>query len=1102
MATVTSLGFSIFSRYDGSGTTRANIAINRLQRNLNNGSRGLNTFTGRMGAMVTAAVTVGPALLPIANVVGGLGAAFLATSAAAVVAGGLWAAMAKFQVQNINKLAAAHKHLDVTQQQYMKAQNGVTASFKRFAAATAKDTIRPMIPVMHGASSALGRLAPLFHLVSKEVQVLGNAIGRWLGGAGFGRFVGAITKFGVPALRLFIRAGRDLAAVLGFGWRALLPLGLSVIKVLAKGAAALRQWAADGGFQRWLASVRKDGPGVREFFTQLWGAVQRVWAVLKTASGSALRFATNMLKLVNSLDVGQIRAIGSALLLWKSPLFWLLLNVPGLTTVISKLLGALNPATIYAIAAALGIMKLAIFAVNVGLLSTPVGWIIIGLAAIGVGIVFLATKTRFFQTVWNKVWGFVKQVASSVWGFLHGKWGWLIALIGPVGWLIAIATHWRQVWGGIKVVASAIWGFLVRAWRGTVGAISRAGSATWGFMRRVFSAVWNGIKRIGSSIWGAMRRIFSAVWNSIRRIGSGIWGAQRRLFSTIWNGIRRIGSIVWTGMRRTFSAVWNTIRRVGSTIWSAMSRRAATVFRGMARVLSSIWRGIGRAARSAWNLLRKIVGTPVKFVINTVIGKLAKTFNTIAGKVGLGLRIPVPHVNFAQGGKVIGPGGPRDDRVPAMLSHGEYVIKSSSVKRIGVENLNAMNEGRRTKRRAFEDGGPVRKYALGGLVGFDIPNPFDAVKSILGFGGGLAKKFMSQFGSWTKPLIKKVAFGATDGLMNLIPGAGMPKNIGKAMIRKIMNAAINLLFDASNSSGGGGNYGAGLQWAKTQQGKRYQWGGNGNPSWDCSGFMSAIESVIRGQKPHRRWATGSFPPGAPGWKQNYKSPFQIGITNAGVGHTAGTLLGTNVECRGGRGCIVGPGARGANAGMFTSKWGLTVASTGGGGGSAKAIAKSMLGQFGWGQGQWPALEALWQRESGWNVHARNPSSGAYGIPQALPASKMASAGADWRNSAATQIRWGLGYIKGRYGSPGAANAFQRSHNWYGQGGMVNSFDRGGYLPKGLSLAYNGTGRPEPVGHDLGSGVTFKDCTFVGSTKREWMDLFVKAHKEADRKKRI
>ncbi|MDK8601773.1 hypothetical protein CYK24_06940 [Trueperella bernardiae] len=99
-------------------------------------------------------------------------------------------------------------------------------------------------------------------------------------------------------------------------------------------------------------------------------------------------------------------------------------------------------------------------------------------------------------------------------------------------------------------------------------------------------------------------------------------------------------------------------------------------------------------------------------------------------------------------------------------------------------------------------------------------------------------------------------------------------------------------------------------------------------------------------------------------------------------------------------------------------------------GSSREIAQGMLASYGWGMDQWACLDALWQRESGWNSQAANPSSGAYGIPQALPGSKMASAGADWQTNPATQISWGLGYIAGRYGSPCGAWGHSQARGWY------------------------------------------------------------------------
>ena len=98
--------------------------------------------------------------------------------------------------------------------------------------------------------------------------------------------------------------------------------------------------------------------------------------------------------------------------------------------------------------------------------------------------------------------------------------------------------------------------------------------------------------------------------------------------------------------------------------------------------------------------------------------------------------------------------------------------------------------------------------------------------------------------------------------------------------------------------------------------------------------------------------------------------------------------------------------------------------------AAQSTAKAMLASFGFSSSQWPCLYSLWERESTWNVYAENAASGAYGIPQSLPGSKMASAGADWQTDAATQIRWGLGYIKSVYGTPCAAWGNEEADGFY------------------------------------------------------------------------
>ena len=96
----------------------------------------------------------------------------------------------------------------------------------------------------------------------------------------------------------------------------------------------------------------------------------------------------------------------------------------------------------------------------------------------------------------------------------------------------------------------------------------------------------------------------------------------------------------------------------------------------------------------------------------------------------------------------------------------------------------------------------------------------------------------------------------------------------------------------------------------------------------------------------------------------------------------------------------------------------------------RSLAKPLVAAQGWGDSEYQCLVLLWNRESQWNPYAENASSGAYGIPQSLPGSKMASAGADWRTNPITQINWGIGYIKGRYGTPCSAWAHSNAVGWY------------------------------------------------------------------------
>nr|WP_239579178.1 hypothetical protein [Microlunatus panaciterrae] len=97
----------------------------------------------------------------------------------------------------------------------------------------------------------------------------------------------------------------------------------------------------------------------------------------------------------------------------------------------------------------------------------------------------------------------------------------------------------------------------------------------------------------------------------------------------------------------------------------------------------------------------------------------------------------------------------------------------------------------------------------------------------------------------------------------------------------------------------------------------------------------------------------------------------------------------------------------------------------------REIARQIMrNKFSWGAGEFSCYDSLIKSESNWNIHATNSSSGAYGIPQALPGNKMASVASDWQTNPATQIRWGLQYVRSVYGTPCSAWSFKQGHHWY------------------------------------------------------------------------
>jgi NlpC/P60 family len=271
----------------------------------------------------------------------------------------------------------------------------------------------------------------------------------------------------------------------------------------------------------------------------------------------------------------------------------------------------------------------------------------------------------------------------------------------------------------------------------------------------------------------------------------------------------------------------------------------------------------------------------------------------------------------------------------------------------------------------------------------------------------------------------------------------------------------------------------------------YVWGGTTAAGADCSGFTGMVLSHFGYAPPRTSEAQGGWvtrAPPTPGGLAFYHSP----PGGADPGHVAIIKDAMTVISQGGG---MGPTLEalsflpllwtGVPPGGFRSgASGLSHAPAGGGIAAEQRYAFSLFPRYGWGPNQQQPLIALWNKESGWNPNAVNPSSGAYGIPQALGHGHPYNLG-DWP----AQIQWGLNYIAGRYGWPDVAWNHEQIFNWYAKGGIADyaeraavfaqghgpgrtgaslqrsvpiGFDRGGVLAPGMTLAVNSTGKPETV----------------------------------------
>lgn len=630
----------------------------------------------------------------------------------------------------------------------------------------------------------------------------------------------------------------------------------------------------------------------------------------------------------------------------------------------------------------------------------------------------------------------IKAAAQLWWTGVQVIFGWVKLAFQAVGDAFVTVANVTIIplWNLIKAAANLLWLGLQQIWSWIQLGFQTLGTILSAIANAVIMPVWNAIKAAAGFMWTGIQTIFGWFQAGWAALGTGLQVIKDSVIIPVWNAVKAGIDVLWNGLQTVFGwiksgwdALGNGIRVVVDSVITPAWNAVKSGLQSVGDFFGTIVDGIG----TAWDKVKGFVAKPINFVIDTVWNNgLLKAWNIIAGFLpGLKQMSPLSPVAFAEGGAVpMGHGAQRGkDSVHALMMPDEHVWDVADVRAAGGHDV---------------------MYAMRSLIERGIPFTWGAVQ-----------------GLEAHPAVASALASLpadTPDIGGFLHAAQIPGYAEGGAVRPAWETQLE----------------TGHKWAQAQNGKPYLTGNQFPAGADCSGFMSALAGVILGQGEKAHWSTVAFPAGQGGnvsaggqpWVPGLSQGFSIGIkggpdSGGQNGHTAGTLSGAgnfssvNVESGGSHGGIAyGGPAAGADDGQFPGRYHLAIGADGAfeaaGGpsrsqqeGLIKKKVKEILDK---------ALDPI--KNSMASVIGAPPPEWLGIPPKALTETKDKAVDTtfDVVTKLGDQLR--AVYNKAKDITSTITNIVTSPVRAIG--GLFR--DNGGYIPNGMSVVRNETGRPEAV----------------------------------------